>query len=543
MAESNGTTLEELVSKWTIKTDLTPLEQGRQALKGLAGSLGLLAAQVVAGAGTLYEIAKHTAEAGDQAAKAAVKYGLLATEYQGLKYAARSEGEFLDMGLLFLNKAMSEASKGAKEAKESFAGLGVSISSGGKLKSSYDVLLQIADKFKTMPNDARRTKAAVELFGRSGASLIPFLTRGASEIAGAMKEAADFGFIIQDTEGAEEFNDTMEDLQNIMKGFRNTIGVGLIPVIQDLMNQFKEFLRVNRQLIVSGLKDFISEVVYQVKMAVLFFWNLYNAVKSLSAMFGGFGKAVRAVTRALQAMVAIAAIYYIGRLTQSTIALTAQLYKMALAWHATGWAAMIAQIKMLAIPLAIGAAIVAVLLIMEDLFTFFSGGGESLTGDLVKLVGDGMKWLGQKMIELGAWINENINAYVANFANKLTSWFQPVMDWITRISNGITNLVNGSSFMKWATKLSASVTTGVAGAMAYAPTAGGAMGLNPTMTSIGQSYEKAVVASQPTINQTINMGANADPLATGKAVGGETKNAMDQSHREAARSFSAQGEY
>ena len=70
-----------------------------------------------------------------------------------------------------------------EEAKlRKFSASWASVTEGGKLRAADAVLEDIAEKFKTMPDGARKVATAIDLFGKSGASLIPALTVGREEI-------------------------------------------------------------------------------------------------------------------------------------------------------------------------------------------------------------------------------------------------------------------------------------------------------------------------------------------------------------------------
>src|SRR5207237_10783621 len=66
---------------------------------------------------------------------------------------------------------LAEASRPLQMA---FQQLGVSIyESNGQLRGESDVMMQVADAFKKMPDGAEKAGLAMKLFGKSGADLIP----------------------------------------------------------------------------------------------------------------------------------------------------------------------------------------------------------------------------------------------------------------------------------------------------------------------------------------------------------------------------------
>ena len=541
---SKGMTIEELVSKWTIDADLTPLENGRQALVGLSTSLGAIAASVGGAVAALFGVAKSTASAGEEAMKAAQKFGITTKAYQELMYAARGEAGDLSGGLLFLNRNIESAISGSKEAAKAFSSLGVSLQSGGKLRNSEEILMDLSDRFKAMPADARRTAAAVSIFGRSGANLLPFLVQGREEIAALRQEAVDFGFVIEDTAAADAFNDSMDDLFNIMRGFRNMIGVGLIPVINDLMQGFKEWLRTNRDLIVSGLKEFLASTLTYVKIMTGFLWNLYKAASALVRVFGGWQKVIKLVIAAMATYFALNAVYNLGRLVIATVQVVKGLYAVGMAWKAAGWQALIAQAKMLAIPLLIGAAVIGLLLILEDLWTFFSGGGESLTGDIWNAMKDVGKWILDGITSAATAAGDWMKKWAGTVADWIIAPFKPLIDLLTWIGNKGSAIAKGGAGSGIADSLRNALPAFLGGPTAAKPTLAGVAGTAPSYAgATGGGDISKQIQQASTINQTINIGEGKNAIATGKEVAGQTDNVLAKRNREAARTFSAQGEY
>lgn len=68
-------------------------------------------------------------------------------------------------------------------AVDMFQRIGVAVNDAdGKMRNVDDVLKDVADRFKGLESGAEKTNAAMTLFGRSGANLIPILSEGSEEI-------------------------------------------------------------------------------------------------------------------------------------------------------------------------------------------------------------------------------------------------------------------------------------------------------------------------------------------------------------------------
>ncbi len=98
---------------------------------------------------------------------------------------------------------MLEAAKGDGPAKV-FNALGVSVTdANGRLREGNAVFADLADRFSRMEDGSTKTALAIQIFGESGADLIPLLNAGADGLA-RMADESDPGrrdYRRQDGEG------------------------------------------------------------------------------------------------------------------------------------------------------------------------------------------------------------------------------------------------------------------------------------------------------------------------------------------------------
>jgi len=149
-------------------------------------------------------------------------------------------------GIRRLSANLLDASQGVATAVDAFAGLGIeTTTAAGGLRSVDDVLADIADEFAAMDDGAEKTARAMELFGRSGAALIPLLNQGSEGIAEMRQEAHDLGLVISDetAAAAEAFNDDLTRLRGVATGFARDIATELIPRMRILVGRFEDMIR------------------------------------------------------------------------------------------------------------------------------------------------------------------------------------------------------------------------------------------------------------------------------------------------------------
>ena len=176
-----------------VQRDLQGLQKQAQSLtgslKGMAGALGI-SVGVSAGITALKSFVTSTIELNDALANTANKTGMTVEELSALQYAAKqADVEFgtLSAALVKFNRGIAEANTGNKSAASAFTQLGISLSTVKALKPD-ELFLLAAQRISELGSEAERTKAEVDLFGRSGAELDPLFTGGAEGINRA-KEA------------------------------------------------------------------------------------------------------------------------------------------------------------------------------------------------------------------------------------------------------------------------------------------------------------------------------------------------------------------
>ena len=160
------------------------------AAGGLGGALGALV-PLATGAG-LITLAKNSMDNAAKMFDLSQKTGVSVEALSRFSKAAKVSGtdvEGVTKALVKLSKGLIEAKNGQGQAGEALKSMGISATdASGKLKGTDQIMLEIANKFKAMPNGAEKTALALQLFGRSGADLIPMLNMGGEAIGkfGAM---------------------------------------------------------------------------------------------------------------------------------------------------------------------------------------------------------------------------------------------------------------------------------------------------------------------------------------------------------------------
>jgi hypothetical protein len=227
-----------------IKNHGVSMQAVGKTMLAVGGTIvGALAATVVAVSKTGVEIDKMSKTT-----------GVSREEIQKLGYAALQEHasmEQLSNGLVKLSKNMYDAKMGTGEAKDTFEELGISVKkSDGTLRNSSDVLLDVAEKFKGMTNVTEMSGAAMKLFGKSGAELVPFLRMGRDGIEELKKEAERLGIVMSEdsVKNMKAFDDSITAVKAGVGGFATQIASTLVPYLKSLADGLKTALEWFNQI-------------------------------------------------------------------------------------------------------------------------------------------------------------------------------------------------------------------------------------------------------------------------------------------------------
>ena len=242
-----------------------------KGLGGIGSILGTITGGVVAlGAGLtaagMVEFAKHSIDAADAMRDLSQKTGVSVENLSRFQQVANQSGtdiESVGGGMVKLSKAMKEvAMTGSGPAADAFRTLGISVTdSSGKLRGVDQVMLDVADKFKLMPDGADKAALAVAMFGKKGAELIPMLNEGKQAVTGlAASMSTEFA------KKADAFNDKMEAVKIRFGQIGMAVADQLLPYLTKALDYvgavgsgILEFVAKNGgfiQSVITGLFDF-----------------------------------------------------------------------------------------------------------------------------------------------------------------------------------------------------------------------------------------------------------------------------------------------
>lgn len=212
-----------------------PTEELGAGMTGLIGKAKSLAGifGVTLGAGALVGFAKQAFDAADKIGDLALKMGVSTDAAQRFQFAARQSGadiENVSQAIVTMNRNLADGDKSTVAALDA-ASLKFSDIRGQKPEEAFR---SIADAIARIPDPMLQSKVAMELFGKSGAELLPMIREQSLK-------AADGIDVMSDTT-VNRLKDAKQAWENFWNGL-TVISAGAIVGIMDGWNKMIADLR------------------------------------------------------------------------------------------------------------------------------------------------------------------------------------------------------------------------------------------------------------------------------------------------------------
>jgi hypothetical protein len=273
-------------------------------LKAFGASITALGARI-AGLGVTLALpflgaAKLFADMGSDMKDMFDRTGVAVEALSELRYAAEQSGsgaEDLEKGLRTMSRNIIEAARGSVQTRRNLSRLGLTIADLTGLSPDQQFEL-IADRLSRIQNPANRATIAMEIFGRTGASLLPLLSTGAQGIQELRGEASRLGLTMstEDAEAAEAFGDALSTLWRSLKQVAFMVGAALAPTLKRIAEWIT---RVAANL--AGWIDENREVITVIGAVIAGIVGVGAALMVLGPLISAVGSAIGLVTFAISA--------------------------------------------------------------------------------------------------------------------------------------------------------------------------------------------------------------------------------------------------
>ena len=202
------------------------------------------------------------AAVGDTLDKMSQRTGIAGSALAELGFAAEQSGGSLadvEQNIKVMQRTLDDANDGMATATLTLDKLGVSLDDL-RGKSPDQQFETIADGLARINDPGQRAAAAMEIFGRSGAKLLPLLNGGAEGIRKLREEARDLGLAPseEDIANAAKLTDAMNRVRRSIGAIVFQIGAAVAPVVENAIAQVMPLVKSttawiteNRSLVVA----------------------------------------------------------------------------------------------------------------------------------------------------------------------------------------------------------------------------------------------------------------------------------------------------
>lgn len=399
----------ELLGYIGLDVDDASFNEAEQSVKDvtkvMAGLITVAASAATAVTGAAYAMVNDFANTATEIDQLTKRLNVNAEAFQATAFAAKSFGIEQDQladGMKELSMRAGEFALDGKANSDAFGEIGITQAQVKQYGNNIEGLFSLVrNKLSEVKEQGKRQFLADALFGGGLADVGgEFFSQTSENIAELQKQARESGMVIsqENLDMAREYTREMDSLQARIKGLWNIVASNLLPIFTRITRQMKEFFDLHGDEIVNGLTAAIK--------------GLITAIKYLGV----------AAAIAMPYLVGSAAIASWTKLIALTNTLTGAFLAMRTG-ALLAWAAAAAGHAL------VGAAIISLILVIQDIYTYFTG-GDSITGRIIEAFGkpmvDGIKnaWSGLKqwfkdwIADVGQWFADLIPDWLKNPAIK-----------------------------------------------------------------------------------------------------------------------------
>lgn len=289
-----GQPLREVLSVFGFKIDKKGWAKAHAKVEKLKSGL-LTLGRLALGGGGVYafkRLTDATVELGDDIDKTSKRLGINVQVLQELRHVANLAGVgsgSLSQAFGLLQKNAYQANRGSAEMAEAFQRLGVRVTdTGGDLRSSDELFMEVSDRLAGMKNETQRTALAMTLLGRSGKDLVPLMAQGSDAIREQMMEARSLGGVMSQeaVKAAVDYKDEMTRLKFALSGLRNAVFAKLLPGMTATARAFKDWVALNREWLASKISKALEIAGRALQRTGQFAQFMFRGIKRIGEWIG-----------------------------------------------------------------------------------------------------------------------------------------------------------------------------------------------------------------------------------------------------------------
>lgn len=221
---------------------------------------------------------RNAADAQEQLVKLSQKTGTTVEQLAALSFAANMS----DVSMESVAGAAKKLAVNMNENPEVFRRFGITAT------DTTGALVQLAGIFERMPDGVQKAALAVQLMGKNGEEMIPFLNNGEKGMAELIERGKEYSAVTDESaRSAEQFNDNLKELQIVSgkagqeivnelvpamnailaamiaakreSGFLTTLGVGIGGVVDEVFKDSRAERIASLKREIQGIEQYINK--------------------------------------------------------------------------------------------------------------------------------------------------------------------------------------------------------------------------------------------------------------------------------------------
>ncbi len=310
----------EILGRDKTKKAFSSVSKSMDRLKtSIGGMKGAVAGLIgTAGIGALTNNLLDTADA---LGKTSARLGVTTGDLQSLRFAAEQSGlkvETFDMALQRFTRRTAEAASGTGVAKDALEDMGIELTTqDGKLKSSSNLLREVAEQFSKIPDQSEKVRVAFQLFDSEGVKMVNLLQEGKENLEALEEQFNSSGASIDSNfiKNAESVNDSLNLMSKVLTGNLAIALTGVIAQMNAVNESFSGFKTISLGIgdflnfLTMGFKILIEEIRFIIGQLVGGFSKGFDVIakqakKYFEIIKGARGKPKKAIEELLKAQTA-----------------------------------------------------------------------------------------------------------------------------------------------------------------------------------------------------------------------------------------------
>jgi hypothetical protein len=241
-----------------FRSGLQQAERQTKAFQGSIGafstafksSIGVFGAAAVIGG--MQRFIRAEIDAIEQLDNLSASTGIAADKLAALNMAANEAGlpfDTIGSALQRFNANAGKANAEASKSEKAFKNLGISAEELNS-KSPWERLKLTADAISAIPDPARQAAAAMDLFGKSGARMLPILKQGGAGLEQMAQRARELGIALDGVQldKMREADAAMDRLGSSWAGLKRESAVLLSPVVKQGADELSYLVKVGNDV-------------------------------------------------------------------------------------------------------------------------------------------------------------------------------------------------------------------------------------------------------------------------------------------------------